>query len=108
MTDLTVSTVERSGAATVLVAGDLDPLTAPILTEAVVAAVEGAEGSRVVVDVSGVRFCDSSGISALVYGRRLADEHGVHYRVTGATGLVLDVLELTGVWARLRGGSDPE
>lgn len=107
MTDLTVSVTERPGAATVAVAGDLDPLTAPALTRAITGAVEHAGDAWVVVDVSGVRFCDSSGISSLVYGRRLAEERGVRYRVTGATGLVLDVLELTGVWARLSAGGEP-
>ena len=55
----------------------------------------------VVVDLAEVRFCDSSGIRVLVHGRRLADERGLSYRVIGATGIVLDVLEVTGVWALL-------
>jgi ABC-type transporter Mla MlaB component len=48
----------------------------------------------VIVDLSDVTFLDSSGISALLRGRRLADDTHPGYHVTGARGLVLTVLEL--------------
>jgi anti-anti-sigma factor len=59
------------------------------------------------VDLSAVRFLDSSGIRLLLIGRRAADERGVAYRVTGAQGIARQVLEMTGVWAHLSGGSAP-
>ena len=59
------------------------------------------ETAEVVVDLSGVTFLDSSGISALVKQRRLADEHGKLMRISGAGGTVRDVLRLTGVWQHL-------
>ena len=48
-------------------------------------------------------FLDSSGISVLVKGRRLADGRGVPYRVTGASGTIRQVLDITGVWGHLSG-----
>jgi anti-sigma B factor antagonist len=44
-----------------------------------------------------VTFCDSTGISALIRGRRQADAHGVAYRVINPRGQVAEVLELTAV-----------
>jgi len=51
----------------------------------------------VVVDLDRVTFLDSSGISALVKGRNVADQHGVLFRVVNARDKVLEVLELTGL-----------
>lgn len=107
MTDLSISVSQRPDSAVVAVAGDVDLSTSPALAHAVATAVDAAGDLMVVVDLSGVRFCDSTGISALVQGRRLAQQHGVRYRVTGATGLVLDVLEITGVWEDLSGTGEP-
>jgi anti-anti-sigma regulatory factor len=56
------------------------------------------------VDLSGVSFLDSAGINALLKVRRWADANRRSARVTGAGGLVREVLELTGVLAHL---SDP-
>jgi anti-anti-sigma factor len=54
-----------------------------------------------VVELSGVTFIDSAGINALLKGRRAADERGRVFRVTGATGIVRELLDMTGVWAHL-------
>jgi anti-sigma B factor antagonist len=86
--------------------GDVDLASAPRLDAAIEAAVHTADVQAVVVDLTGVTFLDSSGISVLLRGRRLADEHSLRYRVVGAQGLVLTVLELTGVWAHLAGAPD--
>jgi len=53
------------------------------------------------VDLAEVAFLDSSGIASLLKGRRIADGLGKAYWVTGATGIVREVLDLTGVWAHL-------
>jgi anti-sigma B factor antagonist len=107
MTELATSIIHRSDATVVAVVGDLDLATAPSFGQAVADAIAHTADLPVVVDLAAVRFCDSSGIRALVHGRRLADEHQVAFRVIGATGLVLDVLTLTGVWADLSGESPP-
>jgi anti-sigma B factor antagonist len=57
------------------------------------------------VDLSDLAYLDSSGIGGLVKGRRKADKTGVAYRVTGATGMVRQVLSLTGVLEYLCGES---
>jgi anti-anti-sigma factor len=107
MTEYSTSIIHRSDATVVAAVGDLDLATAPSFGETLAEAIGRTADSPLIVDLAGVRFCDSSGIRALVHGRRLADERDVIYRVTGATGLVLDVLTLTGVWAELSGETPP-
>ena len=100
--NFSVSIDFRADAAVVNAEGEIDLLTAPRLESEIFDAI-GAQTSAVVVDLSGVTFMDSSGISALLRGRRQADAHGKTYRVTGAVGTVQQVLDLTGVWAHLSG-----
>lgn len=83
--------------------GDVDLAAAAPMDTAIEAVLTTPGVESVVVNLSEVAFLDSSGISALLRGRRSADEHHVVYRVTGADGLVRTVLEMTGVWSHLSG-----
>jgi anti-sigma B factor antagonist len=67
----------RSGERTVIaVSGDLDVLTAPQLRDQLIEAVEGGR-RRLLVDLTGCTFVDSSGLSALVSGlKRLRSLQG--------------------------------
>ncbi|MER7008586.1 STAS domain-containing protein [Dactylosporangium sp. NPDC000555] len=89
---------------TITVRGEIDLATAGQLRDAIVAAVTDAEPDvSLVVDLAELRFIDSAGISALLRGRRRALAAGRTFRVDGAAGLVLEVLQLTGVWPLLSG-----
>jgi anti-sigma B factor antagonist len=102
---VSVSTAEHDGLATVTVTGELDLAAAEIVTKAIDQEIT-ATGTRAVdVDLSGTQFIDSSGISILLKGRRAADKTGVAYRVTGATGMVRQILSLTGVLEHLTAAS---
>ena len=92
---------DATGGARVSVAGDVDLATVGQLDQDIAAAVDADQTTSIVVDLGEVAFLDSSGIASLLKGRRLADELGKPYRVTGATGIVREVLDLTGVWAHL-------
>ncbi|WP_327001966.1 STAS domain-containing protein [Dactylosporangium sp. NBC_01737] len=98
---LTLSTTRDADTITVSVAGDVDLSTVADLDHAVLAAVDDATG--VVVDLAAVTFIDSAGINTLLKSRRLADERGRHFRIANATGVVHDVLDLTGVLGHLSG-----
>jgi len=95
---------DATGGARVSVAGDVDLGTVGQLDQQIETAVDADETTNIVVDLADVAFLDSSGIASLLKGRRLADGLGKPYRITGASGLVREVLDLTGVWAHL---SDP-
>jgi anti-sigma B factor antagonist len=103
---VSVSTHAEGGEATVSVSGDIDLSSGPSVETAIAMAVSRSDTSATVVDLSGVDFLDSSGISILLKGRRLADQRGVAYRVVGARGMVRTVLDMTGVWAHLSGSGD--
>ncbi|KAA0942841.1 MULTISPECIES: STAS domain-containing protein [Streptomyces] len=67
---LRVTEGEQRGWAVVRVAGEMDLVTSPVLRQRMHEAV--ADGRRdVVLDLSGVLFCDSSGVGVLITGRRL-------------------------------------
>lgn len=98
------TSIERGdGVATVVVSGDVDLATAPAMERTIDEAIAADGVDAVVVDLTGVGFLDSSGIAALLKGRRLADRRGATFRVTGARGMVRRIFELSGVWEHLCG-----
>jgi anti-sigma B factor antagonist len=104
---LSLSTERDAGTMIVTVAGEVDLATTGQLEGELNAAVEAA-GTTVIVDLSAVTFLDSAGINTLLRSRRLAEEHGRQLRVTGAEGIVRQVLEMTGVLAHLSGASQSD
>jgi anti-anti-sigma factor len=106
--NMSLSGQGRDGVLTVALSGEIDLATAPEAERAIADAVGSVGTGEVLVDLSGVEFLDSSGVALLLKGRRGADERGVRYRVTGAHGIALQVLELTGVWGYLSDGTVPE
>ncbi|MBY8874694.1 STAS domain-containing protein [Micromonospora sp. PLK6-60] len=84
------------GTARLRLAGELDMSTAPELNAAIDRL--AAEGARqLLIDLSELTFCDSTGIAAFVRGDNLAAADGGWLRVTGATGRVHRVLQVTGL-----------
>jgi anti-anti-sigma factor len=80
--------------------GDIDLSNAEQL-EQEISTLGAGDTTGIVVDLAEVTFLDSAGINALVKSRRWADGHGRSMWVTGARGLVREVLVLTGVLAHL-------
>ena len=101
--NLSVSTAWQDNVATVTLEGELDLGSRDMVDRAIGKAIDADATTRVVVDLSGLRFLDSSGINLLVKGRRQADQAGVSFRVEGATDIVRQVLSLTGVLEHLSG-----
>jgi anti-sigma B factor antagonist len=76
--------------------GDIDFSSAPDLRAQLHQVI--SEGvSRLVMDVSGVAFCDSSGLGVLVGARALLLARGGTLVVEGAAGQVARLLEITGL-----------
>ena len=90
-------TVDDRQPPTVLsVGGDLDLNTAPELLQALTRLVD--EGQRVlVVDMAGVEFCDSSGLSVLVRVRNRVTALGGGLALAAPTRVVQRVLEVSGL-----------
>ncbi|MEV4463545.1 STAS domain-containing protein [Micromonospora echinofusca] len=106
----TVTCVDRDGGTTRLrLAGELDLSTAPELNAAIDQLVDAGE-RRLLVDLTELAFCDSTGIAAFVRGDNRVAADGGWLRLTGATGRVDRVLQVTGLAEVLRydpGRADP-
>ncbi|MCU1693880.1 MAG: anti-sigma factor antagonist, possible RsbV [Frankiales bacterium] len=89
------------GTAVVASTGRLDMVAAPQLRSLVADTVAGGN-PRVVVDLSGTSFIDSSGLGALIAGLKTARQAGGDLRIAGAGEQVRMVLELTQLHTVLR------
>jgi anti-sigma B factor antagonist len=94
-------TTADPGRVVVSLTGECDLEGRDELTAVLLNAVDGAP--VVLVDLAGVTFIDSAGINSLLKSRRLADERERRFRIANATGVVRDVLDLTGVLGHLSG-----
>jgi anti-sigma B factor antagonist len=92
---LDVSAVVSEKTAVVRVVGELDLATAPGLSE-VLRGLE-RECVRIVLDVSGLTFIDSTGLRLAVIEHGHAMMDGFEFAIAGARGRVLDVLRVTGL-----------
>jgi anti-sigma B factor antagonist len=79
------------------VTGELDLYTAPRLHAELAAALDGAGPLRLVVDMSGVGFCDSTGMNVLLAAQRRARELGGDVQLAGPRPAVKKILHVTGL-----------
>jgi anti-sigma B factor antagonist len=84
------------------VSGELDLSARPYVTETVAAKLRDGGIERLVVDLAGVTFCDSSGLGALLDIRRAAGDAGVDMVLRAVPRPVSRLLDLTDVDAWLR------
>ena len=88
--------VEHAGStAIVRLAGELDLATAPELADVL----HGLEPAcqRIILDVTGLEFIDSTGLRLAVVEHDRAAVDGFEFVIAGAAGSVLKVLRLTGL-----------
>ncbi|OLE28920.1 MAG: hypothetical protein AUG44_06065 [Actinobacteria bacterium 13_1_20CM_3_71_11] len=93
---LAISVDDRLPPAVLAVGGDLDLNTAPELLQALTRLVDAGE-RVVVVDLAGVEFCDSSGLSVLVRVRNRLAGLGGSLALAAPTPIVQRVLEVSGL-----------
>jgi anti-sigma B factor antagonist len=74
--------------------GDVDVSGAPMLRD-LLAGLIVAPGARVLLDLSHVKFIDSSGVGILVTAHRKAAESGTAFGLASPSGTVARVFELT-------------
>jgi anti-anti-sigma factor len=83
--------------------GELDLAARPQIDSIVGRRLADPAITKVVLDLTGVAFIDSSGVGTLIGCRNIADRLGKTLQAMGAQGRVAKVLELTGVGDLLRG-----
>lgn len=79
------------------VAGEIDLYTAPRLHSELAAALAGGDPVRIVVDMSGVEFCDSTGMNVLLAAQRNAREGGGELELAGPRPAIRKILQVTGL-----------
>lgn len=94
--DLDLEVTKKDGAAVLRVTGEIDVATAPRLREQVVALVGEGE-TRIVVDLEGVDFIDSTGLGALVGALKRIRTHGGELAIVCTQSRLLKVFEITGL-----------
>jgi anti-sigma B factor antagonist len=97
----------RDGAVTVSVAGEVDTFTAPTLRSALDAELE-RRPPELVLDLRGVRFLGSAGLTALVKTKKSADARGIALRLIAGTRPVTRPLQVTGLDAMFTITGDPQ
>jgi len=94
--DLDISVTREAGLCIVSPDGEVDVYTAPKLKETLARAIEDG-CDRIIIDLDGVEFMDSSGLGALVSGLRSVKEKNGFMVVTNPREAILKVLKITGL-----------
>ena len=95
---LTVQIEAEGPQTTLALHGEFDMATLPAFTQVI----RAMKARKVVVDLSGLTFLDSSGVGALLWAQWCLVDRGGSLRIRGAAGSVLRVMEITGTYEALR------
>ena len=94
--ELNVSSRSQGDHTIVIAAGEIDLYTAPRLHRELVD-VPDDRPARVIVDMSGVVFCDSTGMNVLLSSLRRAKERGGQLELAAPRAAVRKILQVTGL-----------
>lgn len=94
--ELEITTERGDGICTMSLQGEVDVYTAPRLKEAIIELIE-AGCPRILVDLDGVGFIDSSGLGVLVGALRRAKEQDGTIRLVCTRENVLKIFRITGL-----------
>lgn len=94
--ELDIRTEQDGNICTVVLAGEVDVYTAPVLKDKLVSIIEGG-CVDVVVDLQNVAFIDSSGLGVLVSALRRSRERGGAVRIVCTRESILKVFRITGL-----------
>jgi len=99
-TRIDVRASTSSSGTTVCVTGEVDAITAPGLRSCLLEVVARPGTGPVEVDLRGVTFLDSAGLSALATAHRAAEAAGRELQMRcGTTRAVVRPLQITGLWS---------
>ncbi|TWT46071.1 Anti-sigma-B factor antagonist [Phycisphaerae bacterium RAS1] len=92
--ELEVTVEDAAGTRTVVVRGDIDLNTSPELRDRFLALLE-TPAVRLIVDLAGVKYIDSSGVGTIVELRRKTERAGGKLVLCGLQPRVRDVFDIT-------------
>jgi anti-sigma B factor antagonist len=94
--DLGLDVTERDGYAVLSVRGEVDVYTAPKFRERLIELVSDGK-HRIIVDLEGVDFLDSTGLGVLVGGLKRLRSHDGDLLLVCTQSRILKVFEITGL-----------
>jgi anti-sigma B factor antagonist len=94
-------TERQNGVLRIALAGDLDVSTASSVEARLLELEGGDPPERVVLDLRGLRFIDSTGLSLLINAHSRGLKAGRHVTIVSGKGPPRRILETTGLQARL-------
>ncbi|MEU4690923.1 STAS domain-containing protein [Actinoplanes sp. NPDC023714] len=94
---------EGAGVSRLVVTGELDQHTCDDLAARIAGAAARIDATEIVVDLGRVTLLAAAGVRALLQGREAAALTGLGFRVVNATGIVYQVLRISGVSRTLIG-----
>jgi anti-sigma B factor antagonist len=97
LVELKVSSRSEGDRVVVALSGEIDLYTAPRLQSQLASELNVDHPVRLVVDMSGVDFCDSTGMNVLLAAQRMAREHGGNVELSGPRPAVRKILQVTGL-----------
>jgi anti-sigma B factor antagonist len=98
---LTVQNVASDGRNRLVLSGELDIASAPILEAEIAGLCENGSGT-ITLDLSRLTFMDSTGLRAVLAADKLCSSRGHGFSLAGASGAVQRLFELTGVTGHLQ------
>ncbi len=90
-----ISVKHQGDTAIIDVTGDIDLYSSPQVRQTVLETLNKKEAKRVIVNLTGVRYIDSSGVASLVEGLQLSRKSQVRFGLCGLNKAPRQVLELT-------------
>lgn len=90
-----ISERRQEGAAILDVSGRIDLSSSPDVRKALLQELREKKTPRVIMNLTGVSYIDSSGVASLVEGLKLARELNLRFILYGLNPLVREVLQLT-------------
>ena len=95
--ELNVSSRFQDDHTIVTIRGEIDLYTAPRLHSELVGLLAEGMPARVIIDMSGVEFCDSTGMNVLLSCLRRARERGGELEIAAPKPAVRKILQVTGL-----------
>ena len=95
--ELNVSSRSQGDHVVVTAAGEIDLYTAPKLQADLAGIIDATPAARVVIDMSGVEFCDSTGMNVLLSALRQVRERGGELELAAPRPAVMKILQVTGL-----------
>ncbi|MGW6210488.1 STAS domain-containing protein [Streptomyces sp. NPDC055109] len=96
MSHLTITTRSVATGPILEITGDLDYDSAPDLRESV-NNLTLTSGQLLILDLAGLEYCDSSGLTVLLAARNLADERGADMALAAVPDNTTRILSITGL-----------